>query len=419
MSIRKRVFNLAFIGDRHQQEKVIKTLMERNLQEKLKVERKLAATPHSYVINNLSNGVKPVMSLIRTPGSLRYTKNILTGCMIADYTVLVLTLTPAVLDNPIAALKAQMKYFKMCEFLRVLQKPVSLIILHEVDGTAGEAQGRKLTKEELDVLKSELKAHIEQSGVLQAFNMLYYPSSYSTMVLENFVLQEILTEKEIVKPDSRDSNGIFTSPMALEGGSENLLAKKKGKLAVLKAYKNYETNRLILISKVISGSLEPYSLTKYKISNNFDKFFRFEDIEIGWKRVAKAVAGELVSLSFVDPSTYPFFLKKAIVYEGDQDWDDCFEKGVVMADVRVHLFKGGARNIQEGTRFTIHYCMVNTGVQVQEVLEVINEEVVLLKLNLRNNLIQESLNCLTLGHFAVMQGRDLVGYGDVTKVYIP
>lgn len=81
---------------------------------------------------------------------------------------------------------------------------------------------------------------------------------------------------------------------------------------VLRAYKNYDSNRLILFAKILAGEITPFSNQSYILTGAFDKFYRFDSIEIGGKKCEKVIKGELASLSFMDISTYPFFIKRAL-----------------------------------------------------------------------------------------------------------
>jgi hypothetical protein len=122
---------------------------------------------------------------------------------------------------------------------------------------------------------------------------------------------------------------------------------------VLRAFKNYDSNRLILFTKILAGEITPYSNQSFTLTGAFDKFYRFDSLHIGGKKCKKVVKGELVSLSFMDISTYPFFIKRALGGSRNElkRWISA-EEGVLSARVKVSIFEkvdfGIFKNSSEG-----------------------------------------------------------------------
>ena len=91
--LRQRVWNLGLVGPEKLQQEIVKTIANRNLKDKEKILGKLKSNPKNFVICNLSNGVSPVLSLVKTPGDVRHMRNISVGCFISDYLVFTLEAT--------------------------------------------------------------------------------------------------------------------------------------------------------------------------------------------------------------------------------------------------------------------------------------------------------------------------------------
>jgi hypothetical protein len=108
---------------------------------------------------------------------------------------------------------------------------------------------------------------------------------------------------------------------------------------VLRSYKNYETQRLILFAKILEGEITPFSNQSYILSESFDNFYRFDSIEIGCRKCEKVVKGEIAALSFIDRDTYPYFIRRAIGSQRHEykRWQSV-EEGVLSAKVKIVLF---------------------------------------------------------------------------------
>jgi hypothetical protein len=48
------------------------------------------------------------------------------------------------------------------------------------------------------------------------------------------------------------------------------------------------------------------------LTGAYDGYYRFDSLQIGGKSLEKVVKGELAALSFIDRTTYPFFIKRAL-----------------------------------------------------------------------------------------------------------
>lgn len=87
MARRNRVWNVGFVGQTKFQREIIKCISNRNLHDKKKILQKLDSNANNFVMNNLSHGSEPVLSMVKTPGNVKYMRNIITGCYVSDYII--------------------------------------------------------------------------------------------------------------------------------------------------------------------------------------------------------------------------------------------------------------------------------------------------------------------------------------------
>jgi hypothetical protein len=289
--------------------------------------------------------------------------------------------------------------------------------------TMFDKEVKPLDEEAKEEIKEQLTDFLQNQKIFRTFHTLFLEhSDKNFQKIETFLWEDFITSRHIVKlndsnPYQRAAQMSQLEDMPTEENSK-ILEKKPTKVAVLRAYKNYNTDRLVLFSKILSGTVQSYSNKKFRITKNFEKFFRFDDIQIGGKRVPKAVAGELVALSFKDRNSYPFFLKKSFVFEESDPNVNGFLRGSSLVDARLELF-GLEQKIEVGTKLTIHYCMNCFGVEVMEILKNVDElKMMKVQFFLRNQVMDIESNCREMGSFAVLQGRELIGFGFAEKIYL-
>lgn len=444
MDTRKRIFNIGFIGEDRYQREIILSLLSRNLKEKEKSRQKMNKNPKNFVINNLSNGHIPLLSLVKTPGDVKYFKNTLSGCFVSDYLIFIIPIPKesssmeiefnheGKYESFIRNFQIELNKFSTLEILKYTKKP-SVFLLIDADVIkqansvfkAQDNEKKLLTKEEKDEMKHSIIEFLRSKKIYTEIHSIFLQNESFEQKLEKFIWEELLTKRIIVRLKTLSStfsrsNSINTEILKnetkeLEDIDQNIL--KVTKIHVFRAYKNYETGRLVLFSKVISGALEACSLESYWITNNFDKKFRFDDIQIGGVRVSKCVAGEVVALSFKASDVFPFFLRKSIVFENDPFLLGIMEKGVQVIKAKLNLFQKNGFSIKNGTKFSIHFSCIVKGVQVVDVLDKDEESLQWRVMLYIGNLgMMRKEDCDVLGSFAILEKQRFLGYGEVLEI---
>lgn len=448
MDTRKRIYNVGFVGEDKLQKRMIMSLMSRNLKEKKKSLKKILSNPNNYVINNLSNGHVPTLSLVKTPGDTKYMKNILSGCFVSDFLLFVIQIEK---ENNVddetkmkveeideeenisekkfsfEKFKEEISSYNMVEILRYTKKPASFILIDKeatLDSSSVFKTGKneKLSQNEISLIKQRILDLMRELKVYTDIQTIILQGENYHQKLENFILQDVLTKRVIVRLRtissslSRVNSKDFKNQVKEDEDFDGRIMKET-RIFVLRAFKNYDTGRLVLFSKVLSGALETCSIEKYWITQNFDKQFRFDDIQIGGIRVPKCVAGEVVALSFKADDVFPFFLRKSLIFENEPKMLDKMEKGVQFIKAKVFLFGKDKFRMKKGSKFSMHYCANSKGVVILE-LDIIDEEKqeYLVMLGVGNLGLDVYENCQELGVFAVLEKRRFLGYGEILEV---
>lgn len=444
MDTRKRIFNIGFLGEDALQRELLLTVMSRNLKEREKSRKKIMRNPKNFVINNLSNGHTPNLSLIRTPGDVRYIKNILSGCFVSEYLLFVIPISyPRVSEGGMEIEESSIKIiesdfwtgfnkeieeYSILELIKYTKKPFTFVFvdkdaLMSKDSVFQKSAEQRLAQERIEEYQETIRTYLLEQKIYSEVHTLFLQTKEDfEQKLETFIYQELLTKRLIIRLRNYSSSLSKTRSSELKNEvkqDEDVDEKieKKTRVFVLRAYKNFDTQRLVLFSKVITGAIEACSIDRYWITQNFDKVFRFDDIQIGGIRVPKCVAGEVVALSFRDEDVFPFFLRKSLVFENDPEWLRVMEKGVQFVKARVFMFGKVGFKAKIGSKFTMHCCSLTQGVTIIEINEADEEKLeYVMTLSVGNLGLDVYENCQDLGSFAILEKRRFLGYGEITEI---
>ena len=197
-----------------------------------------------------------------------------------------------------------------------------------------------------------------------------------------------------------------------------------------------------MFAKLLEGEITPYSNQSYILSESFDSFYRFDSLQIGGRSCEKVVKGEIAALSFVDRETFPYFIRRAIGSQRHyhKRWQSV-EEGVLSARVKVSLFEktnyqtfasedeiwkqklseicllrqniGRSRKFRPGSKLTVLLGAKKRGLMVMEVDQELGNGEWLLTIEGRSLAIENGENSKYLSKFAIFEGREFIGIGEV------
>ena len=360
MHTRNRVWSIGLIGQEKFQREIIKVISNRNLNDKEKILRKMDKNPSNYVMNNLSNGQEPVLSIIKTPGNTRFIRNILTGCFLSDYLVFLIDCTSS------ASIFSDIERYQVWQIARYFKKQVAFIFLDEKFEEFKHSKlqdGVSYNHEEQMDIKMEVKSYLESKRASVNPVYLFLKNKDEDNILWDFLFETLLNFKVEVDPYPTPviwpkSSKVYEQLNRQQGVDQNAMDQEIKNLdkfnvikseiniippthfQVLRAYKNYESNRLILFAKILSGEITANYNQSYMLTGAYDGYYRFDSLQIGGKSLEKVVKGELAALSFIDRTTYPFFIKRALGGQRHEikRWMSA-EEGVISAKVNIFLFE--------------------------------------------------------------------------------
>jgi hypothetical protein len=165
--------------------------------------------------------------------------------------------------------------------------------------------------------------------------------------------------------------------------------------------------------------------------------------------------GEVVSLSFKSNSTYPFFVKRSLGGQRHElkRWISA-EEGLISARVKVFIFEksdlqifrsqqpanggmemvdenpdkkftsltnyrqnlGISRRFRAGSQFTLLLGAQKKGITVLDVVKEVGNGEWTLDIETRGITMEKFNKSNELGRFAMMEGREFIGYGEVIEI---
>lgn len=155
---RNRVWNIGLVGEEKFQREIIKCIGNRNLQDKEKILKKMDNNPSNFVMNNLSNGIEPVLSIVKTPGNVKYMRNIITGCFVSDYLIFLVDATTR------EKIFQQIEEYSIWQLVRYFKKQIAFVFLDEnfeEFKSAAMPDGRIYSTDEQEDIKSDVKEYLE------------------------------------------------------------------------------------------------------------------------------------------------------------------------------------------------------------------------------------------------------------------
>ena len=466
MHTRNRVWSIGLIGQEKFQREIIKVISNRNLNDKEKILRKMDKNPSNYVMNNLSNGQEPVLSIIKTPGNTRFIRNILTGCFLSDYLVFLIDCTSS------ASIFSDIERYQVWQIARYFKKQVAFIFLDEKFEEFKHSKlqdGVSYNHEEQMDIKMEVKSYLESKRASVNPVYLFLKNKDEDNILWDFLFETLLNFKVEVDPYPTPviwpkSSKVYEQLNRQQGVDQNAMDQEIKNLdkfnvikseiniippthfQVLRAYKNYESNRLILFAKILSGEITAYSNQSYMLTGAYDGYYRFDSLQIGGKSLEKVVKGELAALSFIDRTTYPFFIKRALGGQRHEikRWMSA-EEGVISAKVNIFLFEktdfdfigqqrleqegmeeredvvlglgrevkkirqnlGVERKFRAGSQFTMVYAAQKKGITVLDVLQEAGNGEWTLLIETRSITLETFNRSEDLGKFAMLEAVSL------------